>query len=85
MAKTPRPEYGIIVDGAIDAVYMRDLCSKEASRLADRGDATTGKAQERNYTKAAVFKKYAERFEGIRKSEADRIVANMRGASDGTP
>ena len=69
-----RPEYGIVIDDTIDAVYLRDLCQKAANTHCERaGTATARRAVKDNTEKYVMFQKYADRFEHIRKEEVARM------------
>jgi len=73
-----RPDYAVVIDGAIDAVWLRDLCQKAAQDHHTRASrATQRRALTENMNKYEIFAKYAERFEHIRKEEADRLAAQF--------
>jgi hypothetical protein len=76
-------EYAIVIDEAIDAVWLRDTCQREANKHRQRAAlGTTAKAIRGNTAKADVFQKYADRFEYMRKEEAARIAATLEGGTE---
>ena len=80
---TPRPEYAVTIDHTIDAVWLRDLCQKAAQDHHTRASkATQRQALNHNMEKYECFAKYADRFEHIRKEEANRIAMSLGVTTD---
>lgn len=78
-------EYAVIIDDGVEAVWLRDLCQREAQKHHTRAsEATQRAALDLNMQKYECFAKYADRFEHIRKEVVERIVASLeKGESDG--
>jgi hypothetical protein len=76
-------EYAIVIDEAIDAVWLRDVCQREANKHRQRAaTGTATRAVRANAAKADVFQKYADRFEYMRKEEVARIAATLKGGTE---
>lgn len=69
------PEHAVVIDHTIEAVWLRDLCGREALKHYQRASsAIKARAVKSNMEKYEAFAKYAERFEYIRKTEIERIL-----------